>query len=385
MLQRLAYGRIPEKHHTVLRDDEGRLLYEECITRDGFEGPYTLLYHRARPQAVHEGTASEAAPALSGHIPDKLARRHYRSLSTPAGKGPFASRLPLLFNDDLVIGVAQPTAADQTYVSNGDGDELIFVFEGAGIVRSILGDLRYEKNDYLLLPRGIIYRMVPDEGVPQRWFTMEFRRGVGIPSQWRTPVGQLRMDAPYCHLDFRVPEFKGPMDEGIRGLTVKKSDRFHAFKFDGPPLDVIGWDGGVYPIAFPILKFQPRVGLVHLPPTWHGTFAGSGALVCSFVPRPVDFHPQAIPCPYPHSNVDVDEVIFYCSGNFTSRRGVGPGSVSFHPAGVAHGPHPQAYEKSIGAKSTEELAVMLDCYKPLKPTEYALAVEDPAYQESFGD
>ncbi len=193
------------------------------------------------------------------------------------------------------------------------------------------------------------------------------------------------MDAPYCHRDFRVPEFKGPLDEGIRGLTVKKADRSHAFLFDGTPLDVVGWDGSVYPIVFPILKFQPRVGMVHLPPTWHGTFAGSGALVCSFVPRPVDFHPQAVPCPYPHSNVDVDEVIFYCSGNFTSRRGVGPGSVSFHPAGVAHGPHPQAYEKSIGAKSTEEMAVMLDCYKPLKPTEFATAVEDPAYQDSFGD
>ncbi len=181
MLQRLAFGRIPEKHHTVLRDDEGRLLYEECLTRDGFEGPFTLLYHRARPQAVHQGNAIEGPPAPSGQIPEKLARRHYRSLGTATGKGPFGSRLPLLFNDDVVIGVAQPTTPDPTYVSNGDGDELLFVFEGSGIVRSILGDLRYEKNDYILLPRGVIYRIVPDQDVAQRWFTMEYRPRVGIP------------------------------------------------------------------------------------------------------------------------------------------------------------------------------------------------------------
>ncbi len=168
----------------------------------------------------------------------------------------------------------------------------------------------------------------------------------------------------------------------VRLLT--RQDRLHAYVAGESPLDVVGWDGTVYPVAFPILKFQPRVGLVHLPPTWHGTFAGSGALVCSFVPRPVDFHPQAIPCPYPHSNVEVDEVIFYCSGGFTSRRGIGAGSVSFHPAGIAHGPQGDAYERSIGTQSTDELAVMLDVYKPLCPTDQALEIEDTGYPDSFG-
>jgi len=174
-----------------------------------------------------------------------------------------------------------------------------------------------------------------------------------------------------------------PRDEGIRETVVKRQDVFHGFTTRDAPLDVVGWDGSVYPWAFPILNFQPRVGLTHLPPTWHGTWATRGALICSFVPRPTDFHPEAIPCPYPHSSVDVDEFIFYCKGNFTSRKGVSPGSMSLHPAGIPHGPHPGSYEGSIGSKETNELAVMLDCFLPLTPTVHALALEDPNYQQSF--
>jgi homogentisate 1,2-dioxygenase len=192
------------------------------------------------------------------------------------------------------------------------------------------------------------------------------------------------MDAPYCHRDFRRPSFQGPLDERIRRQVVKRGGAFHAYDTEHSPLDVVGWDGSVWPFAFPILSFQPRAGLVHLPPTWHGTFAGRGALVCSFVPRVLDFHPEAVPCPYPHASVDVDEIIFYVRGQFTSRRGVGPGSISHHPAGILHGPHPGAYEGSIGTRTTDELAVMLDLSQPLAPTEAALRVEDPGYHESFG-
>ena len=232
------------------------------------------------------------------------------------------------------------------------------------------------------MPRGLLHRFLPDAG-RQRWLSIECLGGVGLLKQWRNETGQLRMDAPYCERDFRLPEFKGPMDEGLRDQVVKRNGAFHGFRYDASPLDVVGWDGAVYPLAFPILNFQPRAGLVHLPPTWHGTFAARGALVCSFVPRVVDFHPEAIPCPYPHASVDVDEILFYVRGEFTSRRGVGPGSISHHPAGVMHGPHPGAYEGSIGARTTSELAVMLDCYQPLSATPAALAVEDPEYQESF--
>jgi homogentisate 1,2-dioxygenase len=207
--------------------------------------------------------------------------------------------------------------------------------------------------------------MIPDPGVEQHWLSIECLGGAGILRQWRNEVGQLRMDAPYCHRDFRRPELVGPQDEGIRDLVVKRGEAFHGLRYDHSPLDVVGWDGTVYPWAFPIRCFQPRVGLTHLPPTWHGTFAARGALICSFVPRPVDFHPEAIPCPYPHSSVDCDEFLFYVSGQFTSRRGIGPGSISHHPAGIPHGPHPGAYEASLGTRETSELAVMLDTFRPL--------------------
>jgi homogentisate 1,2-dioxygenase len=206
---------------------------------------------------------------------------------------------------------------------------------------------------------------------------------VHVPRQWRNEVGQLRMDAPYSHRDFRRPEFHPPRDEKLRDMIVRKNGTWHGFKLEDSPLDVVGWDGSVYPWAFPILNFQPRVSSVHLPPTWHGTFAAKGALICSFVPRPVDFHPEAIPCPYPHSSTHCDEIIFYCDGNFTSRRGVAPGSISHHPMGLPHGPHPGSYEKSIGTTRTDELAVMVDAYQPLKITAAALAIEDSNYQDSF--
>jgi len=191
------------------------------------------------------------------------------------------------------------------------------------------------------------------------------------------------MDAPYCERDFKRPQLKAPFDEGIRELVVRREGRWHGFVLDASPLDVVGWDGAVYPWAFPILAFQPRVSSIHLPPTWHGTFAARGALICSFVPRLVDFHPDAIPCPYPHSSTHCDEIIFYCDGNFTSRRGVQPGSISHHPMGIPHGPHPGSYEKSIGTTRTDELAVMCDAFAPLHTTAAARGIEDPDYQDSF--
>jgi homogentisate 1,2-dioxygenase len=292
-------------------------------------------------------------------------------------------RTPLLFNEDVVVGLVRPTAPDPVYFSNADGDDLFFVLQGGGLLRTPVGDLRFEQDDYVYVPRGLLHRFLPDADRAQVWLSIEALGGMHLPRQWRNDVGQLRMDAPYCHRDFRRPDFVGPIDEGLRELVVKRGNVFHGFTVPESPLDVVGWDGTVYPFVFPILNFQPRAGLVHLPPDWHGTFAARGALICSFVPRVVDFHPEAIPCPYPHSAVDCDEILFYCRGNFTSRRGVGPGSVSFHPAGLPHGPHPGAYEASIGHRETSELAVMLDTARPLRETAAARSVEDPGYQESF--
>ena len=383
MLDRLSLGEIPKKHHIAFKTGTGTLHHEECITRAGFDGPYTIVYHEHRPHIQRNIELNTGFSLASPATVEQLKKRHYKSFQLRRdGGSPLQSRIPLLFNQDLVCGVMFPSAPDPVYFSNGDADDLYFIFEGGGVLRTVFGDIEFEANDYVYVPRGTIHRFIPKAG-SQYWLSLECLGGMGLLKQWRNEVGQLRMDAPYCHRDFRRPEFRGPTDEGIREVVVKRGNSFHGFASEHTPLDAVGWDGAVYPWVFPILNFQPRAGLVHLPPTWHGTFAARGALICSFVPRVVDFHPEAIPCPYPHSSVDVDEILFYCRGNFTSRKGISPGSVSFHPAGIPHGPHPGAYEASIGTRETDELAVMVDTIEPLTPTPQAAQIEDPNYQDSF--
>jgi homogentisate 1,2-dioxygenase len=383
VLDRIVQGEVPRKHHLAFRDAAGTLRYEEAYTRAGFDGPYTLAYHLHPPHATRAVEARHGFALPAPLPPRPLRKRHYRTQDLPARGGPpVEARIPLLFNADLVVSLVLPAAEDPVYFANGDGDDLLFVAEGGGLLRSPLGDLPFAKDDYVYVPRGLLHRLVPDAG-PQRWLSIESFGGFHLPAQWRNETGQLRMDAPYSHRDFRRVAWRGPTDEGIRDLVVKRRGAFHGYRYDTSPLDVVGWDGALYPFAFPILNFQPRAGLVHLPPTWHGTFAARGALVCSFVPRPLDFHPEAVPCPYPHASVDIDELLFYARGEFTSRRGVGSGSISHHPAGVMHGPHPGAYEGSIGVRTTSELAVMLDCALPLEATAQAAAIEDAGYQDSF--
>jgi homogentisate 1,2-dioxygenase len=382
MLDRMQLGDVAGKHHIQLRGPEGELRFEECFTRDGFDGPYTILYHLRRPHTHRIGKAMHGWTAPVAAAERALAKRHYKTGElAKQGGAQIDARVPLLFNDDVISGVAFPTAEDPVYVADGDADELIYVHRGGGVLRSLLGDVAFAQGDYVFVPRGLLHRFIPDG--PQEWFWFSLTGGLHVPKQWRNEVGQLRMDAPYSHRDFKRPVLAAPRDEGLRELVVRRSGTWHGFTLDSSPLDAVGWDGTVYPWAFPILAFQPRVSSVHLPPTWHGTFAAKGALICSFVPRPVDFHPDAIPCPYPHSSTHCDEIIFYADGQFTSRRGVGPGSISHHPMGVPHGPHPGSYEKSIGATRTDELAVMCDLFAPLKATPAALSVEDPGYQDSF--
>ncbi|MDQ3366008.1 MAG: homogentisate 1,2-dioxygenase [Myxococcota bacterium] len=384
MLDRMCVGDVARKHHIQLRGPGGELRYEECFTRDGFEGPYTILYHLRRPhtQRLAPTRHGWAAPVSAGERP--LAKRHYRTPELARQGGPqIDGRIPLLFNGDVIAGVAFPTAEDPVYIADGDADQLIYVHRGGGILRSVLGDLAFVQGDYVSVPRGLTHRFLPTPDLEQHWLWFSLTGGVHVPRQWRNDVGQLRMDAPYSHRDFKRPVFEGPRDEQIRELVIRRAGVWHGFALEDSPLDAVGWDGTVYPWAFPILAFQPRVSSIHLPPTWHGTFAAKGALVCSFVPRPVDFHPEAIPCPYPHSSTHCDEIIFYCDGNFTSRRGVVPGSISHHPMGLPHGPHPGSYEKSIGTTRTDELAVMVDTYEPLSVTAAGLGIEDAAYQDSF--
>jgi len=383
MIERLVRGHVPAKHHVAFRGDGGELRHEECITRAGFDGPYTIAYHLRRPH-VHTPVELEHgwSPPSAGDRPG-LRRRHFKTPDLARHSGsPVDARVPLLFNDDIIISMLCPDRADPVYFANGDGDDLFYIHRGGGVLHSVLGRLEFEEEDYVHIPRGLIHRFEPMGG-EQVWLSIETAGALDVPKQWRNGAGQLRMDAPFCHRDFRSPNFVGPIDEGIRDLVVKRAGRFQGFRFPDSPLDVVGWDGTVYPSAFPILNFQPRAGLVHLPPTWHGTFASRGTLICSFVPRVVDFHPEAIPCPYPHAALDCDEFLFYARGNFVSRRGVGPGSFSFHPSGVTHGPHPGAYEGSIGHDRTDELAVMVDTFKPLQATAAAESVEDAGYHDSF--
>lgn len=405
MLERLSFGEVAAKHHLALRDAAGRLRYEECLTRQGFEGPYTILYHEHRPQALRAVGAPVSSPISGGLLSSDpgrrpagapaLRRHHYRtqdlSRAGPASAAesrwaaPLEPHLPLLFNQELVLSAFAPTRSDASYRINARADELVFILAGRGTVRSLLGDLEFAPGDYVLLPKGVLYRWIVDETEASSFLSMEFFGGVGVPPRFRNPLGQLRMDAPYSHRDFKRTAFRGPLDEGIREVWVKTRSELQRFVYPHSPLDVVGWDGSLYPWAFPILSFQPRVSSVHLPPTWHATFEAQGALICSFVPRPLDFHPEAVPCPYSHTSAEVDEVLFYVEGEFSSRLGVGRGSLTLHPAGMPHGPHPGRYEASPGARRTDEVAVMLDVSSPLTPTAQAEAIEDDSYEASFGE
>jgi homogentisate 1,2-dioxygenase len=388
MIDRQSCGILPAKPHTVCRAPDGKMLYEEMHTRGGFSGMFTYFYHRFPVTPHREVGVSKrgwAAPHADPEGQRPLRRRLYLSDKIPAGGQLVDRRVPILFNKDVTVLLARPTESDDTYFANGDGDELWFVHEGVARLESPCGWLDVIPGDYVWVPKSMVHRWHVKE--PMRLMGFEAHGGVFVPKSFRNPVGQLRMDAPYTHRDFVRPE--GPVatpdapQEGPRELLVKKRGVFTRYALENPAMDVVGWDGFVYPFAFAIEKFQPKTGLVHLPPTIHSTFEAPGFLVCSFVPRVVDFHPQAIPCPYPHSSVDCDEIILYLRGNFTSRRGVGPGAISLHPSGVAHGPHPGAYEASVGTQRTDELAVMCDTYEPLLPTAQAANIEDAAYHDSW--
>jgi homogentisate 1,2-dioxygenase len=372
----MAVGELAKKHHVALRSDSGELRFEQCLTRDGFDGAYSILYHERSPHGlVHK--RSEAR-ILGSAIPRELKRRHFRTRKL--GAAATQACVPLLMSERLALCVHRTSTSDAIYRANGDADELSFVTAGRGMIRSVFGDLAFGTGDYVCVPKGVVHRLIVE--APLERLVIECR-DLHIPKQFRNPLGQLRMDAPYSHRDFRRPAFDGPRDEGIREVSVQRNGGAHVFAVQHSLLDTVGWDGTVYPWAFPILAFQPRVSSVHLPPTWHGTFAAAGTLICSFVPRPLDFGPDSIPCPYPHASVDVDEVIYYVSGAFGSRSGIEVGSLSLHPSGIPHGPQPGRYAASIGQANADELAVMLDCYDTMQLTPHALSIEDPDYEASF--
>ena len=379
-------GRVPPKRHTQFRKPDGSLYHEELMGHEGFTGTSALLYHTHPPTAVKRVARCKEMPLQAD--PDRTLRhRHFRTAQiakTQKGGSATLDRVPLLFNNDVAMYYVEPDRQDQHYYRNAQADEVIYVAEGKGTLESVLGNLPYRQGDYLVIHRGILYRLLMDQNTPHKLLVIESKGHIRFPKRYRNEFGQLIEGAPFSERDIRVPQELETHDEkGEFPIYVKQYDGLNEIVLDHHPLDVVGWDGYFYPWAFNIEDFEPIVGRVHQPPPVHQTFQGDGFVICSFCPRPYDFDPNAIPAPYNHSNVDSDEVLFYASAEFMSRKGIEYGSITHHPDGIPHGPHPGRYEASVGAKSTNELAVMMDTFRPLYVAQQALPIEDPNYHKSW--
>lgn len=376
-------GSIPHKRHTQFRQPDGSLYHEEVMGIHGFSGIQSLLYHLRPPTQVRsmEVLCSTYIPYEE---PGPLRHRHFKSAGVRLGDDVIFNRTPLMGNSEVVIYVARPGKPMSYWYRHGQGDDVIFIHEGSGILETQYGNLRYRPGDYLVIPAGIMWRHIPDEHVEQRMLYVESFGHIRPPKRYLNEEGQFLEHAPYGERDIRPPDELVTHDEsGEFAVHLKTRGQITRFIYDHHPLDVIGWDGHLWPFAFNIEDFEPITGRVHQPPPAHQTFDGPGFVLCSFVPRLFDYHPLSIPAPYNHSNVDSDEVLYYVEGNFMSRKGIVRASLTVHPNGIPHGPHPGTYEGSIGKERTEELAVMIDTFHPLQMTRYALELEDDKYPFSW--
>ena len=376
-------GDIPHKRHTQFRKPDGELYHEEVMGIHGFAGIQSILYHAHPPTRVEQ---AEVIRRVEVEYEDQehLRHRHVRTSDLPAGGNAVDGRVPILGNQEVVLSVVRPTEPMSYWYRFAHGDEVIFVHDGTGVLESQFGNLRYRPGDYLVLPTGVMWRILPDEGVDQRMLVIEAFGHIEAPKRYLNNYGQFLEHSPYCERDIRPPDGLATYDErGEFEVHVKARDRISRFVYGHHPLDVVGWDGHLWPYAFNIEDFEPITGRVHQPPPVHQTFDGPGFVVCSFVPRIFDYHPDAIPAPYNHSNVDSDEVLYYVEGDFMSRKGIERSSFTIHPNGVPHGPHPGTYEGSIGKERTEELAVMVDTFRPLRVTRQACEMEDAGYAYSW--
>jgi homogentisate 1,2-dioxygenase len=375
-------GMVPRKRHVAFRREDGRLQPEELMGNEGFMGPSSLLYHLHQPTQV---TGVRLFKDLEWKAePEPLLRhRHFKTSQLRTGPSMVLDRVPLLFNAEVALSVVQASHPDEFFYRNGQGDELVYVSEGSGVLQSLLGELPFRTGDYLVIPRGILHRY-HFEPSPAWCLVIESAGYIRTPKRYRNEFGQLLEHSPYSERDIRRPEKLATHDEkGEFRVLVKKNNRLVEMTLASHPFDVVGWDGYYYPWAFNIHDFEPRVGRVHLPPPIHQTFESDGFVVCSFCPRPYDFDPEAVPVPYNHSNVMSDEVLYYASSEFMSRKGIQQGSITLHPDGLPHGPHPGRTEESIGQKRTDELAVMMDAFRPLRVSAAALAIEDAEYHRSW--
>ena len=376
-------GKIPPKRHTQFRKEDGSLYYEQLFGTIGFDGMSSNLYHEHRPTMVKKIIKSySVAPKVVKA--NNIQSFRFKGFQVPQEEDYLQSRKTILTNADCNIILAAPkNSLTDYFYKNTDADELIFIHRGTGKLRTLLGNLDFKYGDYLLIPRGIIYQIDFDSD-DNRLFIVESYRPIYTPKRYRNWFGQLLEHAPFCERDLRQPqELETHNEKGDFLMKIKKQDEIIEMMYASHPFDVVGYDGYNYPYAFSIHDFEPITGRIHQPPPVHQTFETDAFVVCSFVPRLYDYHPDAIPAPYNHSNIDSDEVIYYVDGDFMSRNDIEKGHISLHPAGIPHGPHPGATERSIGKKETEELAVMVDTFKPLKITEEALKISDGDYYKSW--
>jgi len=376
-------GKIPSKRHIQFRKENGELYYEQLFGTVGFDGMYSNMYHIHRPTMVKEIVRQYSAAAKIAKANNIQSYRLWGFQVEPTADY-LESRKIMLTNSDCHITLAAPTGKTTDYFyKNTDSDELIFIHKGSGKLRTFLGNIDFKYGDYLLIPRGIIYKMDFDTE-DNRLFIVESRRPIYTPKRYRNWFGQLLEHSPFCERDIRRPEELESYDElGNFTIKVKKKDEIIEMLYASHPFDVVGYDGYNYPYAFSIHDFEPITGRIHQPPPVHQTFETDAFVVCSFVPRLYDYHPLSIPAPYNHSNIDSDEVLYYVDGDFMSRNDIAAGHISLHPAGIPHGPHPGAYERSIGKVDTQELAVMVDTFKPLMVTEDAMKIADEKYYQSW--
>jgi homogentisate 1,2-dioxygenase len=376
-------GSIPPKRHTVFAKPNGGIYYEQLFGTVGFEGMSSLLYHVHRPTMVKAVLESlDVRPKIA--VEKNMLSRRLKGFTVAPEDDFLESRKALMLNTDVCISVAAPRQSMHDYFyKNVDADEVLFIHKGSGTLKTILGNIDFSYGDYLVIPRGMIYR-IEFKDADNRLLVIESYSPVYTPKRYRNWFGQLLEHSPYCERDIRKPANLETHDAtGDFLIKVKKQHMLHQYVYASHPFDVVGWDGYNYPYAFSIHNFEPITGRVHQPPPVHQTFEAGGFVICSFCPRLYDYHPQAIPAPYNHSNIDSDEVLYYVDGDFMSRNDIGPGHFTLHPSGIPHGPHPGAYERSIGKKDTLELAVMIDTFKPLQITEEALAIDDGTYWNSW--
>jgi homogentisate 1,2-dioxygenase len=380
-----SLGKIPHKRHVQFKKPDGSLYAEQLVSTEGFSDIYSLVYHSWEPTRVLSiDEPFSVAPKIA--MEHNMQNRSLLGFNVAPADDYLESRKYMLVNDDVYISLAAPRKSMTDYFfKNSAAHEMIFVHKGSGTLKTMYGQIKFAYGDHLIVPRGIIYQMEFDSE-DNRLFILESFTPLRFPKRYMNKVGQLLEHSPFCERDIRKPENLETIDQkGNFLIKIKRDDMIWGYHYQTHPFDVVGWDGYLYPYAFSIHDFEPITGRVHQPPPVHQTFETPTFVVCAFVPRLYDYHPESIPAPYNHSNVDSDEVLYYVDGEFMSRKHVEHGMITLHPTGIVHGPHPGAVQKSIGQKETLELAVMVDTFRPLKITEDALKIEDKDYYRSWID